>query len=66
MNNEQIINFLKKRKTFLIKEREKHLSSARSLELLGLRSIADDDRSKAHTLFCRISEIDLMLSILEK
>ena len=66
MKNEQIINILKNRKTLLAKERENHLSSARSLELLGLCSVADDDRNKAHNLFCRISEIDLILSILEK
>lgn len=66
MENNKIIETLLKRKQLLKKERENHLSSARSLELVGLRSVADDDRSKAHSLFCRISEIDLMLSILEK
>lgn len=63
---EKVIEKLKKRKAFLTKERENRLLSARSLELVGFHSVADDDRKKAHNLLCRISEIDLMLSVLEK
>lgn len=66
MENKKIIETLLKRKQLLKKERENHLSSARSLDILGLHSVADNDRYKAHSLYCRICEIDDVISLLEK
>ena len=66
MKIQKLITLLQKRRTLLVNEREKFLISAHSFKIIGLYSLEDNDLKKAHNLLCRISEIDMVLSLLEK
>lgn len=62
---EKVIDILETRRKVLAKNRDFHLVTAKHMEIMGLHDVADDERIKAHHSRCRISEVDIIISLLE-
>jgi hypothetical protein len=62
---EKVIKNLEARRKALAQNRDFHLVTAKHMEIMGLYDVADDERIKAHNFRCRISEVDILIGILE-